>query len=209
MIRFASTPVPIVAGMLGLALAGCGGADSSDAATPVARPPQGSNAAVAPAGDSGAAADSATAMPALGPAGYDTIRIGAPPSEAEGYALADDGSYQDACRIYTSDRLPNAYAIVEDGRVMRLSVFHLRGTDAEPIRTDRGIAPGSTEAAVRAAYSPLREQPHHYVGPPAKDLFFGGSEREPGLRFEIGEDGRVTYLHAGLEPVLSYVEACS
>lgn len=183
----------------------CGEAPVPDSGAP----PVNAVLSVPAASPAPAAPASAPAEPVLTAAGYDTIRIGAPPSAAEGYALTDDGSYQDSCRIYASERLPNTYAIVEDGRVMRLTAFHREGSDSSPVRTERGIGPGSTEAEVRAAYAPLREQPHHYVGPPAKDLFFGGSESEPGLRFEIGDDGRVTALHAGLDPVLGYVEGCS
>ena len=203
-------PAQSIAGLLVLALAGCDRAVAPDPpAGPVETAPPSDVVAAAPANGPGASRDAAPESLALRPAGYDTIRIGAPPSEAEGYALADDGSYEDSCRIHSSDRLANFYAIVEDGRVMRLTAFHRPETGASPVRTDRGIGVGSTEAEVRAAYSPLREQPHHYVGPPAKDLFFGGSEREPGLRFEMGEDGKVSALHAGLMPVLAYVEGCS
>ncbi len=147
--------------------------------------------------------------PALTAAGYDGIRIGTTPADARGYGLIDDGSYEDSCRIFTSPRLNHVYAIVENGRIMRLTAFHRPGSGSATIRTDRGIGVGATEAEVRAAYTPLREQPHHYVEAPAKDLFFGGSEREPGLRFEMGNDGRVTAIHAGLMPVLGYVESCS
>jgi hypothetical protein len=198
-----------LAGALALSLVACREsapdvpAPASESAPPAtAEVPEPANSVP---GDSG----SAPAALVLQAAGYDTIRIGDPPSAAQGYALTDDGSYEDSCRIYSSDRLDNLYAIVEDGRIMRLTVFHRPGTGGEAIRTDRGVGPGSTEAEVRAAYSPLREQPHHYVEAPAKDLFFGGSEQAPSLRFEIGADGRVSHLHAGLEPVLSYVEACS
>lgn len=200
----------MLAGLLASALAGCAPEDAPGApADPAAAMSPSNAAATGPTSGSGTSPGAAPESPVLRPDGYDTIRIGAAPAQAEGYALSDDGSYEDVCRIYASDRLPNAYAIVEEGRIMRFTVFDRPGTDAGPIRTDRGIGPGSTEAEVRAAYSPLREQPHHYVEAPAKDMFFGGSEQEPGLRFEVGSDGRVTNLHAGLEPVLSYVEGCS
>jgi len=198
-----------IAGALALSLVACG-ESSPDERAPANEPAPSSAAEVMePANAMTGVSGPAPAAPALQPVGYDTIRIGDPPSAAQGYALSDDGSYEDSCRIYSSDRLDNFYAIVEDRRIMRLTVFHRPGTGGEAIRTDRGVGPGSTEAEVRAAYSPLREQPHHYVEAPAKDLFFGGSQQAPGLRFEMGADGRVSHLHAGLEPVLSYVEACS
>ena len=199
----------VMAWVLGLSLAACG--ESAPGGPVAVNAPATSSTADVVEPENAMIADSAPVPAAnvLRPIGYDTIRIGEPPSAADGYALADDGSYEDSCRIYSSDRLANVYAIVEDGRIMRLTAFHRSGTGAEAIRTDRGIGPGSTEAEVRAAYSPLREQPHHYVEAPAKDLFFGGTETEPGLRFEIDAEGRVSNLHAGLEPVLSYVEGCS
>jgi hypothetical protein len=196
-----------IAAILLLALAGCGGVD---------RAPQGSgpagtaatNAAAPPAARDKAAAPAASG-PYLRADGYDTIRIGAPPAAAAGYALADDGSYDDVCRIYSSPRLPGVYLIVENGLVMRITAHADPGETPATLRTDRGIGVGSTEAEVRAAYAPLREQPHHYVAAPAKDLFFGGEGASPGLRFEMGEDGRVSALHAGRPPVLEYAEACS
>ena len=197
-----------VACLPALALAGCGQAAAPDAADNISE----SAAPAAPATPA-AANEAADAAPvgrrlALRAAGYDTIRIGAAPSAAAGYSLADDGSYDDACRIYVSNRLPRFYAIVENGVVMRVTA-HGDESGASSVRTDRGIGVGSTEAEVRAAYAPLREEPHHYVEAPAKDLFFGGSPDAPGLRFEIGADGRVSNLHAGLMPTLGYVEGCS
>ena len=194
--------------VLALAVGGCG-----QAAAPGAPDNPGSAAPGAPAPP--AAPDDAAESPApaatrvaLRPAGYDTIRIGAAPSTATGYSLTDDRSYDDGCRIYLSSRLPHFYAIVENGVVMRITAYGDE-SGASSVRTDRGIGVGSTEAEVRAAFAPLREEPHHYVEAPAKDLFFGGTEEAPGLRFEIGADGRVSSLHAGLMPTLGYVEGCS
>ena len=212
MSHFGTVPTRAFAGTvaLALALAGCDGADAPEESVPSAETAESSDRVVGDGvGHQARGPDAAPVSLALSATGYDTIRIGAPPTDAEGYALTDDGSYEDSCRIYASERLANFYAIVENGRVMRLTAFHRPGSGGERIRTDRGIGPGSTETEVRAAYSPLREQAHHYVGPPAKDLFFGGSEQEPGLRFEIGEDGKVSAVHAGLMPVLAYVEGCS
>jgi hypothetical protein len=199
--RIAALPIALLVAGCGTPAAPDNGGQSANST--VSEPSNAQAAATAPA------PAPAPAVPVLTAGGYDTIRIGARPAEAEGYELADDGSYEESCRIYTSPRLPSSYAIVEDGRIMRLTGFQERESGPSPLRTDRGIGVGSTEAEVRAAYTPLQEQPHHYVEAPAKDLFFGGTEREPGLRFEIGADGRVTNVHAGLMPVLGYVEACS
>lgn len=197
------------AALVALALAGCDGGDGQEASAPPMVDQAPSNAAASGVEANAAGPQAAPDNPVLTADGFDTIRIGAPPAAAQGYDLTDDGSYQDVCRIYTSDRLRGVYAIVENGRVMRLTAFHREGTPAPALRTDRGITVGSTEADVRSAYSPLREEPHKYVEAPAKDLFFGGTAEAPGLRFEIGAEGRVTALHAGLMPTLGYVEGCS
>ena len=164
----------------------------------------------APPGAPGPQLDAAVALatPVLTAFGYDTIRLGASPAEPSEYALADDGSYQDRCRIFLTDRVPGLAVMVENGKITRLSAS-ARAAGASKVRTDRGIGVGSMEAEVRAAYAPLREEPHKYVAAPAKDLFFGGSEDVPGLRFEIGPDGRVIEVHAGRMPALGYVEGCS
>ena len=179
-------------GILLLVLAGCARDGEAEADTP------------APA-----AATRLAAAPTLTASGYDTIRIGASPADATGYALAEEEGYDGDCRIFTSQRLPSVYFIVERGRVMRLTAHAEGGAAASTLRTDRGIGVGSTEAEVRAAYSPLREEPHEYLSPLGKNLYFGGSETEPGLRFEMGDDNRVSHVHAGLEPVLTYSEGCS
>lgn len=157
----------------------------------------------------------AKAEPALAPspaatlsaAGYDSIRIDATPAQA-GYGLADDGAYRDACRIFQSPRLPGLAALVEDGRIRRVTLYTGR-SGPSPIRTERGIGVGSTEAEVRAAYSPLGQEPHKYSAAPAKNLFWGEEGVPQALRFEIGENGKVSELHAGESPWLQYVESCS
>lgn len=161
----------------------------------------------APVAPPAASSPSPIAAQAITAAGYDTIRIGATPAEA-GYGLADDGAYQDVCRIYASARLPGLAAMVEDGRIRRITLYTSR-SGPSPIRTDRGIGIGSTEAEVRAAYSPLGEELHKYSGPPAKNLYWGEEGVGQALRFEIGEDGKVAELHAGESPWLRYVESCS
>ena len=37
----------------------------------------------------------------------------------------------------------------------------------------------------------------------------GASATNPALRFEIGEDGKVSLIHVGLMPQLEYVEGCA
>ena len=144
---------------------------------------------------------------ALTAQGFDTIRIDAAPADA-GYGLADNGAYQDACRIYASPRLPGLAVMVDGGRIRRLTLYTSRA-GASPIRTERGIGIGSTEAQVRAAYRPVGEEPHKYEPAPAKYLNHGEEGVPQALRFEIGTDGKVSEIHAGESPWLSYVESCS
>lgn len=152
-------------------------------------------------------APSPTPSPVLTPQGYDTIRIGARPGEV-GYDLRDEGTYDGACRIWTSTRLPGLSVLVEDGVIRRVTLWAAPDA-ASPIRTARGIAVGATEAEVRAAYRPLGEEPHEYGGPPAKNLYWGEEGVPEALRFEMDEEGRVQALHAGESPQLRYSESCS
>jgi hypothetical protein len=194
---------------LPLLLAACGqpasDAPSANVAAPEAAVPRD---AAPPAPAPAAPAPASPEGPVLSPRGYDAIRIGAKPGAIAGYALASPDNAGDECRIFRSDRAPGLLVMAEKGVITRLSAYG--GQDgAAAIRTDRGIHVGSTEAEVRAAYAPLAESPHKYEGPPAKDLVWGGQGAAPGLRFEIGGDGRVSRLHAGAAPALQYVEGCS
>ena len=56
----------------------------------------------------------------------------------------------------------------------------------------------------------FREEPHKYVDAPAKYLTAPNADSGgPALRFEIGQDGKVSLIHVGLMPVLAYVEGCA
>ena len=75
-----------------------------------------------------------------------------------------------------------------------------------------GVYPNdpATEAAVREKYAPLREEGHKYVPAPGKNLDWEpNGPNGPAMRFEIGETGRVTAVHAGVPPILHYVEGCA
>jgi hypothetical protein len=199
MVRPFPTRVPrliLILAPMSAVLAGCG------------RPEQAGNGAQADvrttAPQPAPASSSARAKPALTAQGYDTIRIGAKPADAIGYALAPvGGTPEDACRIFRSPRVPGLAVMVEQGVVTRLTAHG----DAK-VRTERGIGVGSTEAEVRAAYRPLGESPHKYDAAPAKNLVWGEEGVPEALRFEIGADGRVVQLHAGASPALMYVEGC-
>jgi hypothetical protein len=111
----------------------------------------------------------------------------------------------DSCRMLGSADFPGSYAIAEGATVRRITLF-----DPSPVKLAGGIGIGATEAAVRAAYPGLVQTPHNYVEAPAKNLTTpDASVGKPALRFEFGSDGKVSFIHAGMEPVLGYSEACA
>ena len=111
----------------------------------------------------------------------------------------------DECRTVSSPDFPGVYAIVEGGKVRRVTVG-----ERSDVTLVEGIGTGATEAEVRAAFPGFREAPHEYSEAPAKYLTAPGAERgDPALRFEIGADGKVSLVHVGTMPVLGYVEGCA
>lgn len=154
------------------------------------------------------AASEPSGAPRITAAGYDTIRIGQSPDAATGYALKDAGDMPGECRTFTSPKLPEAYVMVQDGLVRRITFF-APDSGTSPYRTERGIAPGASEAAIRKAYAPLAEEGHKYVAAPAKYLNYGGEGAPYGMRFEIDGEGRANFIHVGESPWLNYVEGCA
>lgn len=137
--------------------------------------------------------------------GLGDIVIGAPPRMTGPGALTEDHVQLSAeCRTLSSPEHPDVYVMTDGKLVTRITL--MRDTK---VRTEKGIVPGASEAEVRAAYSPLAERGHDYGAAPAKNLVWGGKGGKPGLRFEIGNDGRVTMVHAGVQPMLGYSEGCA
>lgn len=106
------------------------------------------------------------------------------------------------CKTLSSPDYPSVYALVEDGEVRRITV-----TRDSQVKLVEGVGVGSTEAEVLAAFPGFKSEPHKYVGPKGKYLTQPGTN--PRLRFETGEDSKVTSVHVGEEPQLSYVEGCA
>jgi hypothetical protein len=76
------------------------------------------------------------------------------------------------------------------------------------IRTAEGIGIGDTAAQVRAAYpTAIRESAEYTPAPGHELIVWSDPENYVGLRFEIGEDERVTAIHAGTD--LSNDEGCA
>lgn len=108
---------------------------------------------------------------------------------------------------------PGLFAMIEQDRVTRITL-----AEGSQVETDAGISVGDPASAVRQAYGErIMASPHHYSDPPAEylDFWVGGPRTEPyvedaearGIRYEIGPDGNVQFIHAG-SPSIQYVEGC-
>ena len=140
------------------------------------------------------------------PDGLGTIGIGKPPGVAgAGVLKEEDAQLSDSCRILKSANHPRIYVISDGTRIARITIM-----SGSPVKTQAGIMTGASEAAVRKAYPELRQEPHDYVDAPAKNLYWEPKGTgAPALRFEIGGDGKVDMIHAGIQPALSYSEGCA
>ena len=111
----------------------------------------------------------------------------------------------DTCRTISSPDFPGVYAIIESGKVRRITAGQ-RST----VRLAENIGVGSTEKEVLDRFAGFRAEPHEYSAAPAKYLTApNAASGDPALRFEIGDDGKVSLIHVGTMPVLGYVEGCA
>jgi hypothetical protein len=181
------------------ALAAC----SQEPSSPPAQPQASASPAGRPAAAEGAT-PAATPSPAvLALEGLGPLRLGEAVPAGSGWGEHGAQS-SDTCRIVTSPAYPGVYAIVEGGKVRRITAGQ-RST----VKLAEGIGVGATEAEVRQWFAGFRESPHAYVEG-GKYLTAPGAENgDPALRFEIGADGKVSAIHVGTMPVLGYVEGCS
>ena len=150
--------------------------------------------------DGATASPGASATPGAGkrvmtPEGLGQLRIGAAvPAGSDGEA---------GCRDLAGEGWKNAYAMASGGVIRRISVRAGSGVVLE-----EGIGPGTGEAALRAAIPGLRSEPDKYLPAPAKVLTVPFSGDGPTLRFDIGQDGRIAQMSAGLMPEIGLVEGC-
>lgn len=136
--------------------------------------------------------------------GLGDLRIGeAPPN---GGSWTERGAQIDeACRTLSSPDYPGVYAIVTGGKVRRITLGQ-----RSDIKLAEGVGVGASEGDVRKAFAGFDEEPHKYVAAPAKYLTApNAASGDPALRFEIGEDGKVSLIHVGTMPELAYVEGCA
>lgn len=140
----------------------------------------------------------------IGLEGLGDLKIGQP--VPAGGTWAERGAQTgDACRTVTSPDYPGVYAIVEQGKVQRITVGQ-----RSDVKLVEGVGVGSTEKDVKGWFGGFREEPHKYQDAPAKYLTApNAASGDPAVRFEIGSDGKVSLIHVGVMPALGYVEGCS
>lgn len=159
-------------------------------------------ATIAPAAS---ARPTATATPngeVLALEGLGDLAIGKPVPASSTFASRGAQIPGSDCKTLSSPDYPGVYALVEGGEVRRITI-----TRDSQVRLIEGVGVGSTEAEVLAAFPGFKSEPHKYVGPKGRYLTQPGTD--PRLRFETGEDGKVTSVHMGEEPQLTYVEGCA
>lgn len=160
---------------------------------------------------------------ALTATGWGPLRIGMTRAEVEA-ALGPDanpnavgGADPQACDQFRPQRAPeNMLLMLEQGVLTRISL-----TRTSTLKTDRGFGIGDTAAAIKTAYgASALVEPHKYQSAPAEYITVwttGGPTaaqayvQDPnarGIRYEIGDQGTVTAVHAGA-PAIQLVEGCS
>lgn len=164
----------------------------------------GGAAADAPPSEAAPAAPASSDPNVLGLEGLGGLRIGQPIPKGSSWAVRG-AQESDSCTTVSSPDYPGAYAIVIEGKVRRITL----GQRAK-VKLAEGIGTGATEAEVKKWFAGFREEPHKYEDAPAKYLTAPNARPgESALRFEIGADGRVSFIHVGEMPVLAYVEGCA
>lgn len=136
--------------------------------------------------------------------GLGSLRIGRAVPAGAGWAERG-AQISDSCRTISSPAHPGVHAIVEDGKVARITLGQ-----GSVVRLIEGLGVGAAEAEARAAFPGFRSEPHKYSEAPAKYLTAPNADSgDPALRLEIGGDGKVSLIHVGTKPVLFYVEGCA
>lgn len=135
--------------------------------------------------------------------GLGDLRIGQ--AAPKGGTWAERGAQaSDTCRTVSSPKYRGVYAIVTDGEVQRITIGQRSDVAVDGLRI------GASEQEVKKRFAGLVDEPHKYEDKPAKYLTSAdASNGKPAFRFEIGNDGKVKLIHAGVMPVLAYVEGCA
>lgn len=197
----------LVASAAVLSLGACGAPPAEPEAP--ARPPEPASAPTLP-GTPVSAANKLTAQ------GYGPLRIGMTRAEVEA-ALGPDanpeavgGPDSASCDMFRPERAPEGLlAMVENG--VLTSVWVSRNAAVE---TDRALNIGDTAAEVKRVYGAAAEvMSHKYADAPSEYITVWSttdhqSAAARGLKYEIGQDGRVQSI-AGGGPSIQYVEGCA
>ncbi len=156
----------------------------------------------------------------LAAGGWENLRIGMTREEiiaAYGPDADPDavgGPEPEVCDEFRPENAPDGMRVMlTDGRLARITI----GRDAK-VKTGEGLGLGAAADEVKAAYGDAAEvTPHKYVEAPAAYITVWETDRsgEPyvsdesarGLRYVIGQDGRVDQIHAG-GPAIQLVEGC-
>lgn len=192
-----------------LALAACNAPET--AGTPEAKAPE--------AAASASPAD-AVAANVLTPLGYGPLKIGMAQAEVDAAVGPPPANAAEAepseCRYYHPPRAPEGMLVmVENGVLTRLTA-----TRNSTVKTGDGVGVGYDGEQLEARYGDAATvTPHKYQGAPSayvtlwpgKPQLQGAYVTDPtarGLVFEIGQDGKVAFIHAG-GPSIQNVEGCS
>lgn len=102
---------------------------------------------------------------------------------------------------------PGTLVMIERGRLSRISL----GPGSE-LKTEEDLGVGDPAAAVKAAYGDRAiTTPHKYEPAPSEYITVwttrGVGPDARGIVYEIGQDGRVSHIHAGSGSI-QYVEGC-
>ncbi|MFS0709453.1 hypothetical protein [Brevundimonas phoenicis] len=191
-----------------MALAACNAPESANA--PAAQSPEAVGFA---------SSTPAVATDALTPQGYGPLRIGMMQAEVDAAVGPPPANVADAefseCRQYQPPRGPKGVLVMmEKGVLTRLTA--IKGS---VVKTEDGVGVGYDGERLKTNYAAAEVTPHKYQDAPAAYVtIWPGADRpqnthvmDPaarGLRFEIGQDGKVAFIHAG-GPSIQYVEGCS
>lgn len=193
-----------------LAMTACNAPEA--AKTPETKAPD----VTAPAEGSAHAASSAV----LTPFGYGSLKIGMTQAEVDAAFGPPPANAAEAapteCRYYHPPRGPEGMLVMmENGVLTRLTA-----TKGSTVKTEDGIGVGDDGEQLKVRYGATATvTPHKYQGAPSayvtlwpgKPQLQGAYVTDPtarGLVYEIGQDGKVAFIHAG-GPSIQNVEGCS
>jgi hypothetical protein len=144
--------------------------------------------------------------PMLTQDGYGDLKIGMSEASAMrvlGISEADVGEGA-VCRVIDAQGQPGLQAMIERGRLSRIAV-----SGAAAMKTDAGVAIGSSESAIYKAYPNVRSDGGFVDdGAPWQELYVQPKGRDGrGVRFTIDGKGKVAAMYAG-GPSIEYPDGC-